>query len=347
MQSAPIHWNLDKQPLDTLGRPLRDLRISVMDRCNFRCPYCMPADASQGTLRFLPSAEWLNFDEIARLARLAAELGVEKIRLTGGEPLLRPGLADLVHRLRIIPGVNDLAMTTNGVLLAEQAQTLKDAGLDRVTISLDSLDDIVFVRMNGGRPGKQRVLDGIAAAAYVGLTPVKVNTVVQRSVNDHTVLDLLQFFRGTGVIVRFIEYMDVGTRNQWQFPDVVPSAELAEKIGQRWSISPVSDEDSAAVARHFVYDDGMGEIGFVSSVTQPFCGSCVRARISSDGILYTCLFAESGTDLKSAIRSGASDSELREIVSTAWSTRDDRYSELRVNRPATRLGKVEMHYIGG
>jgi cyclic pyranopterin phosphate synthase len=334
---------------DRLDRPIHDLRISVMDRCNFRCPYCMPQSTFHEAYRFLRSAERLTFAEIARLARLAAGLGVRKVRLTGGEPLLRSGLPELVAELSTIEGIEDLALTTNGVLLAQHAAELKGNGLQRVTVSLDSLDEDVFVQMSGGFRGLAQVLQGIDAALAAGLEPVKINTVVQRGRNDHTVLDLLEHFRGRGVTVRLIEYMDVGTRNRWNRDEVVPSAELLDRIRARWPLSPVPGRYRGEVAARYRYDDGAGEIGFVSSVSAPFCGDCTRARLSSEGGLYTCLFASQGLDLRAPLRSGATDAELLDMMRHAWSLRTDRYSELRseLRQGEAALRKVEMHYIGG
>jgi len=334
---------------DPFDRPMRDLRISVMDRCNFRCPYCMPKETFHDRYRFLRTAERLTFEEIVRIARLAVSLGVRKLRLTGGEPLLRTGLADLVAELSALEGVEDLALTTNGVLLAQHASELKASGLQRVTVSLDSLDEAVFARMSGGFGGLAQVLAGIEAARSAGLHPVKVNAVVQRGINDHTVLPLLERFRGTGVTVRLIEYMDVGTRNHWAAGDVVPSAELLQRVQQRWPLQPVAEPRRGDVAERYAYADGSGEIGFVSSVTAPFCGDCHRARLSSEGSLYTCLFASQGTDLRGPLRAGASDAELLERLRGTWRNRIDRYSE---QRQALRAGehplrKIEMHYIGG
>ena len=336
-------------PRDTLSRPMHDLRISVMDRCNFRCPYCMPRETFHERYRFLGSHERLSFDEIVRLARLFVQLGVRKLRLTGGEPLLRANLPDLIGDLTAIPGVEDVALTTNGVLLARYAGELKAAGLKRVTVSLDSLDDAVFARMSGGFGGVAEVLDGIDAARRAELNPVKVNAVVQRGVNDHTVLGLVERFRGTGVIVRFIEYMDVGNRNHWSSDLVVPSRELAAQIGARWPLEPLRPDYRGEVAERYAFADGTGEVGFISSVSQPFCGDCSRARLSSDGVLYSCLFATHGTSLRDALRGGASDDALLEQIRTTWSKRADRYSELRASlRPqAHEQPKVEMFYIGG
>jgi cyclic pyranopterin phosphate synthase len=335
--------------VDRLGRPVHDLRISVMDRCNFRCPYCMPQSTFDEKYRFLRAQERLSFEEIVRLARVAARLGVRKVRLTGGEPLLRNGLPDLVAELSGIEGIEDLALTTNGVLLAQHAAELKGNGLHRVTVSLDSLDETVFKRMSGGFGGLPQVLEGIEAALAAGLRPVKVNTVVQRGLNDHTVLDLLERFRGTGVTVRLIEYMDVGNRNAWEAAQVVPSADILRQIEARWPVTAAAGRYRGEVASRYTYDDGAGEIGFVSSVSEPFCGDCNRARLSSEGVLYTCLFATRGLDLRAPLRAGASDAELLELLRSAWTQRADRYSELRSELRGSEapLHKVEMHYIGG
>jgi cyclic pyranopterin phosphate synthase len=336
-------------PRDTLARPLRDLRISVMDRCNFRCPYCMPRETFHEQYRFLGSHERLSFDEIVRLARLFVQLGVRKLRLTGGEPLLRANLADLIGDLTAIAGVDDVALTTNGILLARYASELKAAGLQRITVSLDSLDREVFARMSGGFDGVDEVLEGIEHARRADLTPIKINAVVQRGVNDHTVLDLVERFRGTRVIVRFIEYMDVGNRNHWRSELVVPSKELAATIGARWPLKPLEPSYRGEVAERYAFADGAGELGFISSVSQPFCGGCSRARLSSDGVLYTCLFATHGTSLRDALRGGASDDALLELMRGVWLKRADRYSELRasVRHAAPEARKVEMFYIGG
>lgn len=331
--------------LDQRQRPLRDLRISVMDRCNFRCPYCMPEDKYHPDFEFLKSSERLSFEEIQRLVHVFAGLGVQKLRITGGEPLLRPNIADLVGDLSRVPGIEDIALTTNGILLAQHAAALKAAGLSRVTVSLDSLDDAVFLQMSGGRGSKDQVLEGIREAMTAGLTPIKVNAVVKRGVNEHTVVDLVEHFRGTGVIVRFIEYMDVGTINHWQASDTVPSRELLARIAARWPLSPVGANYPGEVAERYRFDDGAGEVGFISSVSEPFCGACTRGRLSSDGQLYTCLFASRGTDLKGPLRSGLDDVQLRDLISNVWHRREDRYSELRAQLPPG--GKVEMYYIGG
>jgi GTP 3',8-cyclase len=338
-----------QNPLDRLGRPLHDLRISVMDRCNFRCPYCMPKEQFHENYQFLKSRERLSFDEIARLTKLFAGLGVRKVRLTGGEPLLRANLADLVGDLTGIPGIEDIALTTNGVLLANHAVDLHANGLKRITVSLDTLDKDIFTRMSGGFGALDQVLGGINAAIAAGLTPVKVNAVIERGVNDHTALDLVEHFRGTPVIVRFIEFMDVGNRNHWRPDMVVPSRELAGQINARWPMHPVSQNYHGEVAQRWRFDDGGGEVGFISSVSQPFCGACSRARLSSEGKFYTCLFAAQGIDLRASMRSGADDAELLRVIRGAWLGRTDRYSELRdeLRRETPETKKIEMYYIGG
>ncbi len=334
---------------DALGRPLHDLRISLLDRCNFRCPYCMPETEFHDDFEFLNRAERLTHEEILKVIRVATGLGVSKIRLTGGEPLLDKKLPELVSGIAALSGVEDLAMTTNAMLLAPIAKKLRDAGLQRVTISLDSMDEQIFKAMSGGRGDLDKVLAGVAAAEQAGLDPIKINVVVQRGVNDHTVLELLEHFRGSGHIVRLIEFMDVGNRNGWRMDQVVPSKELLEAVQARWPVKAVSKNYPGEVARRYQYEDGQGEIGFISSVTEPFCGSCSRARLSADGVLYTCLFATQGTDLRGPIRNGADDNELADILSRIWLQRADRYSELR--RPdvaeAHTQSKVEMYRIGG
>ncbi|MCH7829268.1 MAG: GTP 3',8-cyclase MoaA [Proteobacteria bacterium] len=334
---------------DALRRPLRDLRISLLDQCNFRCPYCMPEAEFHSEYEFLKRKQRLTYDEIIRVVTAACALGVTKIRLTGGEPLLDKNITDLIKRLSPMPGVHDLALTTNGMLLAPMAQKLADAGLQRATISLDSLDEDVFRRMSGGRGDLRKVLAGIEAAEGAGLGPIKINVVVQKGVNEHTILELLEHFRGTGQIVRLIEFMDVGNRNGWRMDQVVPSRELLERIGKRWSLRPIGKNYPGEVARRYEYADGAGEIGFISSVTEPFCGSCSRARLSADGMLYTCLFANQGTDIREPLRKGADDDELIDILSSIWLQRADRYSELRRPDLAEHhvLKKVEMYRIGG
>jgi cyclic pyranopterin phosphate synthase len=307
----------------------------------------MPRETFHEGYRFLKSAERLSFDEIVRLGRLVVPFGVRKLRITGGEPLLRPNLTDLVGDLTSIPGIEDVALTTNGVLLAKYASELKAAGLSRVTVSLDSLDPAVFAKMSGGFGGVDDVLDGIEHARRAGLAPIKVNAVIQRGVNEHTALPLVGHFRGSGVIVRFIEYMDVGNRNHWQQALVVPSAELAAAIGARWPIRPQSPNYRGEVAERYLFEDGAGEVGFISSVSQPFCGDCSRARLSSDGSLFTCLFANEGADLRGPLRAGASDAELTELLQAIWTHRTDRYSELRAELRRRGGSKVEMYFIGG
>jgi GTP 3',8-cyclase len=332
--------------LDTLGRPMRDLRISVTDRCNFRCTYCMPKEVFGADHAFLPRAEILDFEEIERVVRASVGLGVRKIRLTGGEPLVRRNLETLVGMLAAIPGIDDLTLTTNASLLAAKAQALADAGLHRITVSLDALDDETFMRMNDVGFPVQRVLDGMAAADAAGLGPIKVNTVVRRGLNEHAILDLAERFRGTGTTVRFIEYMDVGHSNGWRLDDVVPAAEIAERIHARWPIDPVEPGYRGEVAQRYRYRDGAGEIGIISSVTQPFCGDCTRARLSADGSLYTCLFATTGHDLRDLLRSDADDAAVTEALRVIWTGRSDRYSELRT-LDTVELPKVEMSFIGG
>ncbi len=336
------------EPTDRLGRPVRDLRISVTDRCNFRCRYCMPREMFGDGFEFLPRHEILSYEEIARIAGLFHRLGTRKLRLTGGEPLLRRDLPVLVEKLARLEGV-EIALTTNGSLLAERAGELAEAGVDRVTVSLDSLDDDVFRRMNDVDFPVSRVLEGIEAAQRAGLAPVKVNAVVHRGVNDHTVVDLARHFRGSGVILRLIEYMDVGTSNGWRMDEVVPTADLVAAIGAELPLAHLPPRYPGEVARRYRYTDGGGEIGFVTSVTQPFCGDCTRARLSAEGTLYTCLFASTGTDLRQALRSGAGDDDLLELLSGVWRRREDRYSELRGAHTSSLpvLPRVEMSYIGG
>lgn len=334
---------------DTLGRPLRDLRISVMDRCNFRCPYCMPEDIYDRNFRFLSSRERLSFSEIVQLTRLFARMGACKLRITGGEPLLRASLADLIGDLSRLEGVEDIALTTNGVLLAQHAAALTAAGLDRVTVSLDAVDEDLFRRMSGGRGRLQAVLEGISEARAAGLNPVKINAVIQRGINDGHVLELVEFFRGTGMILRLIEYMDVGTINNWSASQTVPAAEIVELIHHRWPLRALEANYHGEVARRYEFLDGQGELGFITSVSQPFCGSCNRARLSSDGRLFTCLFASEGLDLRGPMRDGATDEALLDLMKGRWSQRADRYSELRNPRhgSAAQGKKVEMYYIGG
>jgi cyclic pyranopterin phosphate synthase len=330
---------------DRLGRPVRDLRISVTDRCNFRCVYCMPKEVFGRDYEFLARTDLLSFEEIERVARAFAGLGVEKLRITGGEPLVRRDLEVLVEKLAGIPGL-DLALTTNGALLVQKAQALRDAGLRRITVSLDSLDDEVFRAMNDVDVPVERVLAGIDAAVAAGLEPVKVNVVVKRGLNEDGIVPLARAFRGTGVVLRFIEYMDVGHTNGWRLDDVVPAAEIVETIAAEFPLEPVASSYRGEVANRYRYADGAGEIGAIASVTQPFCGDCTRARLSADGKLYTCLFAVRGHDLRALLRGGASDAELAEAIADVWRARGDRYSELR-SAATPDPARVEMSYIGG
>jgi cyclic pyranopterin phosphate synthase len=333
--------------LDQFHRPFRDLRISVTDRCNFRCTYCMPAEIFGDRYHFLPRSELLTFEEITRLTRMFIRLGARKVRLTGGEPLVRQQIEVLVSQLAAVEGLDDLAMTTNGYLLPQKAQALKEAGLRRVTVSLDSLDDAVFRRMNGNRAGVRDVLEGIAAAENAGFGPIKINTVVQRGVNDHTLVDLARYCKDRGYIVRFIEYMDVGTLNGWRLDEVVPADEIVAMIDAAMPLEPLEHNYHGEVALRYRYRDGGGEIGLIASVTRPFCGSCTRLRLSPEGELYTCLFAVKGTDLRDPLRAGATDDELERIVRGMWGARSDRYSEIRSSLTDTRREKVEMFHIGG
>ncbi len=332
--------------LDRMQRPLRELRMSVIDRCNFRCTYCMPADSLQGQGVFLPLEKLLTDHEIEDLVRAFVQLGVRKLRLTGGEPLLRPGLPALVEQLAAIPGLDDIALTTNGVMLPRLANDLADAGLGRITVSLDTLDEQVLARMSGGMARLDQVLAGIAAAEAAGFEQLKINTVVQRGVNDHTVLDLLAHFRGTPHRVRLIEFMDVGNSNHWSKSDVVANSEWVKRIGLKWPISPLTSANTAETARRYAYQDGAGEIGFISSISQPFCGGCTRARVTADGIFYTCLFSNSGTNLLPMIRHAESPEELRRRIHSVWVKRNDRYSEER-GQPGHDRRKVEMYRLGG
>ncbi|HRP99150.1 MAG TPA: GTP 3',8-cyclase MoaA [Terrimesophilobacter sp.] len=338
---------------DRLDRPLHDLRISVTDRCNFRCVYCMPKEVFGRDYAFLDREELLTFDEMTRIARVALANGVDKIRLTGGEPLLRVGIAELIGklaRLRTPDGRRpDLALTTNGSALEKLAPALAEAGLSRVTVSLDSLDDATFQAMNDVRFPVSRVLAGIEAATAAGLGPVKINTVVKKGYNDHDVVEIARRFKGTGSHVRFIEYMDVGTTNHWNVTEVVPSAEIVRRIDAVFPLEPVDPNYLGEVAERWRYKDGSGEIGVISSVTQPFCGTCTRARLSVEGQLFTCLFATRGHDLRALLRGGATDAELEASLARIWGNRDDRYSELRATgvTPPEGAKRIEMSYIGG
>jgi GTP 3',8-cyclase len=335
---------------DTRGRRLHDLRISVTDKCNFRCTYCMPKDVFGQGYKFLPQDALLTFEEITRFAKIGAELGVEKLRLTGGEPTLRRHLPTLIEMLSAIRTPSgkplDLTLTTNGSTLVKQARALKDSGLQRITVSLDSMDDAVFRAMNDVDFPVTDVLKGIDAALAAGLAPVKVNMVVKRGVNDHTVVDMARHFKGTGVIVRFIEFMDVGATNGWRMDDVVPSADIVRQISEHLPLEAIDASYSGEVAERWRFKDGSGEIGVISSVTQAFCNTCTRARLSTDGKIFTCLFAQSGVDFRTLLRNGASDDDIAALLAGLWQTRTDRYSEIRTAETA-KVRKVEMSYIGG
>lgn len=337
------------QPLplqDLLQRPLRELRMSVIDRCNFRCTYCMPEDSLQGRGVFLPLAKLLTDHEIEDLVRIFVDMGVRKLRITGGEPLIRPGLPGLIQRLAAIPKLEDIALTTNGVMLTRLAEDLVEAGLGRITVSLDTLDEAVLNQMSGGKARLDQILDGISAAESAGFKQLKINTVVQRGVNDHTIMDLLAHFRGSGHRVRLIEYMDVGNCNHWDVDEVIPSAEWIERINKQWPIRPVQMRTAAETAQRYEYLDGQGEIGLISSISKPFCGGCTRARITADGIFYTCLFSNKGTNLMPLIRHNEDAFDLRERIRSDWEQRNDRYSEER-GQPGHDQEKVEMYRMGG
>ena len=331
--------------LDARGRPLRDLRISITDRCNFRCVYCMPKEVFGKDYVFLERKELLTFEEITRVARVFQRLGVQKVRLTGGEPLVRRNVERLIAMLSGLPDL-DLTLTTNGSALARKAQALKTAGLKRVTVSLDALDDATFGRMNDVDFPVARVLEGIDAAAAAGLAPIKVNMVVKRGLNEHGILPMARYFRGRGHILRFIEYMDVGHTNGWRMDDVVSAREIVDTISAEMPLEPVDPNYTGEVAERWRYRDGSGEIGVIASVTQAFCRDCTRARLSTEGKLYTCLFATEGHDLRALLRDGASDEELAAAVRSIWSRRSDRYSEIRTSNTVP-LKKIEMSYIGG
>lgn len=344
---APLPTPVLIRAADARGRPLRDLRISVLDRCNFRCPYCMPADQYPEHHPFLQRQDLLSFEEIERLARVFVELGVRKLRLTGGEPLLRRELPLLVGKLAAIPGVEDLALTTNGVLLPRLAEPLRAAGLQRLTVSLDALDPAIFRQLSGHRGEVAEVLAGIAAAEHAGFGAIKINCVMMRGVNEDEALGLAAHFRGSGHVVRFIEYMDVGTLNDWCAERVVPSTELHARIAARWPLRALAAGYRGEVAQRHAYVDGAGEIGFISAVSAPFCGDCTRARLSADGRLYTCLFARDGFDLRKPLRDGDDDAALTALIADRWSLRDDRYSERRAELRGTTRDRVEMYHVGG
>jgi cyclic pyranopterin phosphate synthase len=331
---------------DRRARSLRELRVSVIDRCNFRCSYCMPADSLQGKGVFLPLEKLLTDHEIVNLVRAFVSLGVRKLRITGGEPLLRPGLPALVDQLASIDGLDDIALTTNGVMLPRLAEDLAEAGLNRLTVSLDTLDTKVLAEMSGGKAKLHEILEGIKAAEAAGFERLKINTVVQKGINDHTIMDLVQHFRGSPHRLRLIEYMDVGNSNHWSEDDVVPNGAWLRAIGERWPLRPVESGNPAETARRYEYIDGQGEIGFISSITQPFCGGCTRARVTADGIFYTCLFSNKGNNLMPLIRHGDDPAELERKISAIWSARNDRYSEERGQSGQARE-KVEMYRLGG
>ena len=330
---------------DTFGRPMRDLRISVTDRCSFRCVYCMPRELYDDH-EYLARSEILTYDEIIRFADIVSRFGVAKIRLTGGEPLLRKQIATLVRGLAVIDGIEDLAMTTNGQFLEKQAEGLAAAGLDRITVSLDAMDDDVAKKLIDTDVPVSAILDAIVAAEDAGLGPVKINTVVRRGWNEDQIIPLVDHFRGTGQTVRFIEYMDVGTTNAWRSDEVLESAQILKILTQRWDLESVGPSYRGEVATRYRFVDGTGEIGFISSVSEPFCGDCTRLRLAADGTVYTCLFASGGTDIKTPMRSGATDDDIAQIVADLWTARDDRYSELRGTTPID-FPRVEMSYIGG
>ncbi len=338
LQGAPV--------LDTRGRPLLDLRVSITDRCNFRCTYCMPRKVFDADYPYLARAELLSFEEILRLVRVAHGLGVRKVRLTGGEPLLRKGVEKLVESLASLPGL-DLALTTNGALLAKKARDLRNAGLNRITVSLDAVDDTIFKTMNDADFPVANVLDGIAAASAAGFASLKVNTVVKRGVNEGEILPICRHFRGSGHIPRFIEFMDVGCSNGWRMDDVVPSAQVVERISAVFPLEALEANSPSETAQRWRYADGSGEVGVISSVTRAFCHSCSRLRLSTEGKLYTCLFAGSGTDVRRVLRGDADDTALRDVITDVWSGRRDRYSEMRAAGEPIPVQRIEMSYIGG
>lgn len=335
-------------PLDLLGRPVRDLRLSVTDRCNFRCPYCMPREAFGPGHAFSPRADLLTYEELARVVAVFAALGVSKVRLTGGEPLLRRDLEALVAMVAATPGIDDIALTTNGSLLASRAAALRAAGLGRITVSLDSVDSEVFAAMADSRVSLATVLDGIAVAGEAGFRPIKLNAVVQRGVNDHGLIDLVEYARRHGHVLRLIEYMDVGTVNGWVRDHVVPAAEIVDRVNAVFPIEPLAPATRGEVARRWRFSDGGGELGVITSVTQPFCTDCTRARVTATGELFTCLFADRGRDLRALLRGGVSDDELARMIGGVWSDRRDRYSELRsAATPRAEADRPEMSYLGG
>ena len=333
--------------LDKFGRPIRDLRISVMDKCNFRCPYCMPADIFGESYNFLEKDEILSDDELIRLAKLFGRMGVTKLRITGGEPLIRKNLVNIIEQWLKTPGIEDVAMTTNGYFLAPVAAKLHEAGLHRLTISLDSLDENVFQIMNGARSSVTRVLQAIEEAQKVGFDRVKINCVVKKGVNDHTLVDLARHFKGSGVIVRFIEYMDVGNLNGWKLDDVMTASDILDLIGSEFPLEPLEENYRGEVANRYGYKDGSGEIGIIASVTQPFCGDCTRVRLSAAGELFTCLFGNKQFDLRDMLRNGSTDDEIIKTLTGIWQKREDRYSEMRTSFTKLPAKGAEMYRIGG
>jgi len=346
LQRTPKQAEKLARPHDRLGRPLKDLRLSVIDRCNFRCSYCMPATSLDGKMPFMSRQERLSDDELIRIVDAFTSLGVSKLRLTGGEPLLRPGFTGLVARIAGNPAIEDLSMTSNGVLLPRLAGVLKEAGLQRITVSLDSLDEAVFATMSGGQGSVVEVLAGINAAESAGFGSLKINCVVQKGVNDHTVMGLVDHFRGSGHIVRLIEFLDVGSSNQWHRDQVVPGHEWLKRIHQRWPLRPLSKTQAGETAERYAFEDGAGEIGLINSITQPFCGACSRARVTADGTLYTCLFSGNGTPLMPLLRGNTNHSTLEKFIHDSWSGRADRYSEIRHLEPGSSTGQ-EMYRMGG
>ena len=333
---------------DHLGRPLKDLRISVMDRCNFRCIYCMPEEKFHSGFNFLKSSERLSFDEILRVTKLFTDLGVSKIRITGGEPLLRVNLTELIGDLSTLKKIEDIALTTNGVLLKKYSEELKACGLNRITVSLDSIDPEQFRKMSGGRGNLETVLEGIDAALSVGFKKLKINAVIKRGTNDDQVIEMIDYFKDQSVIIRFIEYMDVGNLNQWKLNETVGSDEIIKKLSEKWQLDPLDKNYEGETAQRYQISGSETEIGLISSVTKPFCGSCTRARLSSDGKLYNCLFASEGKDIRSWIRDGKSDEYIKNELASIWKERRDRYSELRYSDEIDNTDeKVEMYYIGG
>ena len=332
---------------DQFSRQFRDLRVSVTDRCNFRCPYCMPAEIYGKRYHFLPKAALLTFEEITRLSRIAATLGAQKIRLTGGEPLLRHQLENLIAQLRTLDGVDDIALTTNGFLLSPNAKSLRQAGLHRLTVSVDTLDEETFQEMSGGKADLATVLKGIEAAEKAGFGPLKINTVVQRGINDHEIVPMARYFRDRGHILRFIEYMDVGNLNEWKREEVVTAREIVARLDSALGLEPIADAAPGETARRYRYRNSENEVGVIASVSEPFCGACSRLRLSPEGTIYTCLFATTGVDLRGPLRDGASDDDLAALIRGTWHQRTDRYSQERANTTASKQQKVEMYHIGG